>query len=52
MITELDTFIQEATRMDPAFRIYPDVFEFTHGLKETSSRLEDANRQNSEKDPH
>ncbi|MEA1898887.1 MAG: DEAD/DEAH box helicase [Bacteroidota bacterium] len=40
MISELDTFIQEAIRMDPAFRIYPDVFEFIKGHKEAKSRQE------------
>ena len=40
MITELDTFIKEATGMDPAFRIYPDVFEFIKGHKEAKSRQE------------
>lgn len=40
MITELETFIREATRKDPAFRIYPDVFEFIHGHREAKSRLE------------
>ncbi|MCF8224781.1 MAG: DEAD/DEAH box helicase [Bacteroidales bacterium] len=40
MITELDTFIQEAAPMDPAFRIYPDVFEFIKGHKEAKSRQE------------
>jgi len=40
MITRLDTFIRDATGMDPAFRIYPDVFEFIHGHKEAKSRQE------------
>ncbi len=40
MITELDTFIREATRRDPAFRIYPDVFEFIHGPMEAKTRQE------------
>ena len=40
MITELDTFIKETTAIDPAFRIYPDVFEFIKGHKEATSRRE------------
>ncbi|MGC9343733.1 MAG: DEAD/DEAH box helicase, partial [Bacteroidales bacterium] len=40
MITELETFIREATGLDPAFRIYPDVFEFIHGHKESKTRQE------------
>jgi SNF2 family DNA or RNA helicase len=40
MITELDTFIKVATETDPAFRIYPDVFEFIKGHKEAKSRRE------------
>ena len=44
MITELDTFIKDATRTDPTFRIYPDVFEFIHGHKEAKSRQEKLNK--------
>ncbi|MDT8432938.1 MAG: DEAD/DEAH box helicase [Bacteroidales bacterium] len=40
MITELETFIREATGLDPAFRIYPDVFEFIHGHREAKTRQE------------
>lgn len=40
MITELDQFIKVARGMDPALRIYPDVFEFIHGHKEAKSRQE------------
>lgn len=40
MITELDIFIKEAKGMDPALRIYPDVFEFFHGHKEAKLRHE------------
>ena len=40
MITELETFIRDAAVVDPAFRIYPDVFEFIHGYKEAKTRQE------------
>lgn len=43
MVTELDSFIKDATEADPAFRIYPDVFEFINGYKEAKSRLEKLN---------
>jgi SNF2 family DNA or RNA helicase len=40
MLTELDSFIKEASGADPAFRIYPDVFEFIYGHKKAKSRQE------------
>lgn len=40
MITELETFIRDAAVVDPAFRIYPDVFEFIHGHTEAKTRQE------------
>lgn len=40
MINELDTFIKETTAIDPAFRIYPDVFEFIKAQKKATSRKE------------
>jgi SNF2 family DNA or RNA helicase len=40
MVPELDLFIREASASDPAFRIYPDVFEFISRHKEAKSRRE------------
>jgi SNF2 family DNA or RNA helicase len=40
MISKLDSFIKDAVRSDPGFRIYPDVFEFINQHTKNEERKE------------
>lgn len=40
MISKLDSFIKNAVKSDPGFRVYPDVFEFMNQHKKNEERKE------------